>query len=243
MIYDLLTLVFILIYNKHNGLVIPINRFKFRYKVMPMTAKHFLTAATLALLVLGSPSVMAANLSFTGSFSSDNEVKFLDFSIATDSTAVIINTLSLNGGTNAAGNLIAGGGFDPYLALFDKSTGDWIFDTLNKNNGDEAVISNTSTNPYGTLLAGEYRLALTQFDNIALGNLSDGFAADLGLMSVGLSPFTLNGGGGSGHWAVDILNVDAPQTSVVPLPDSFTLMLIGMVALASITRKKANFLE
>ncbi len=209
-----------------------------------MTAKHFLTAATLALLVLGSPSVMAANLSFTGNFSRDNEneVEYLDFSIAADSTTVIIKTLSLNGGTNAAGNWIDGGGFDPYLALFNKNTGEWVFGTLNKNNGDEAVISNTSPNPYGTLLAGEYVLALTQFDNTALGNLSDGFAADLGLMSVGLSPFTLNGGGGSGHWAVDILNVDAQQTSVVPLPDSFTLMLIGMVALASITRKKANFL-
>jgi hypothetical protein len=54
-------------------------------------------------------------------------VQWFDFSIAADSSSVLINTLSLNGGTNAAGAIIAGGGFNPYISIWDKITGDWIF--------------------------------------------------------------------------------------------------------------------
>jgi hypothetical protein len=201
-----------------------------------MISKRTFTAWTFALLLLGSPSLMANSFSFTGNFTNDADVQFFNFSIAADSTTVSINTLSLNGGTNRVGNIIAGGGFTPYFALFNQTDGAWVFDTGSKLLGAEASIFS-----YGTLLAGNYILALTQFDNVAAGlNLSDGFAADLGLATFGLTPFTANGGGGSGHWAVDIANVDTASLSAVPTPGSFGLLLSGLLAFGALTRHKLS---
>ncbi len=200
----------------------------------------------IALLLCSSQAVSAdatlANFSFTGSFSNDSDVQFFDFLLSADSSTVLIDTLSLNGGTNGVGEVITGGGFNPYLSLWDQSTGNWVFDTKAKNTADEAVISSTVSYSYGTLLAGNYILALSQFDNVAAGtNLSEGFAADLGLTSfAGSPPFTLNGGGGSGHWAVDIQNVDSASISAVPLPGAFGFMVSGLLGLASLIRRKVT---
>jgi hypothetical protein len=133
-----------------------------------------------------------------------------------------------------AGNLIAGGGFDPYLAIFNQADGGFITDSNGKFTGEEAEIAG-----FGTLLAGNYILALTQFDNVAAGlNLADGFAADLSLASFGNTPFTANGGGGSGHWAVDIRNVDAASIpSQVPTPTSLVLVLLGLLGLLGVSRR------
>jgi hypothetical protein len=207
-------------------------------KVIDMISKHIFTAySLLALLLLGSPAVVANSFSFTGNFTNDADVQFFNFAIAADSTSVTISTLSLNGGINEAGDSIAGGGFNPYVALFNQVDGAWLFDTGSKLLGDEAVISS-----FGTLLAGNYILALTQLDNVAAGlNLSDGFAANLGLATFSLTPFTANGGGGSGHWAIDMLNVDAANLFVASAPEPLplNLMLIGLLGLAAITRNKA----
>lgn len=204
---------------------------------MFIITKH-LKLFVLVFLLLGNQSVMSASLSFTGNFTQDTDVQWFDFSIAADSSSVLINTLSLNGGTNVAGNSIAGGGFDPYIVLWNKMTGDWVFDTFGKNDGEEASIS---SNYYGTLLAGSYLVALTQNDNVALGNLIEGFAAGSGLTEFNPSaPFTGHGGGGSGHWALDIQNVDAPL-SAVPTPGALPLFLMGLMALATMTRSKGGF--
>ena len=189
-----------------------------------------------------SADATLANFSFTGSFANDSEVQFFDFSISADSSTVLIDTLSLNGGTNVASQVITGGGFNPYLSLWEQSTGNWVFNTATKNTADEAVISSTASYSYGTLLAGNYILALSQFDNVAAGtNLSEGFGADLGLASfAGSPPFTLNGGGGSGHWAVDIQNVDSASIRAVPLPGAFGFMVSGLLGLAALIRRKVT---
>lgn len=194
------------------------------------------TTLKLALLFLASQSAMAANFSFTGTFSSDTDVQFFNFSLATDSTTAVINTLSLNGGTNLAGATIAPGGFDPYLAIFDASTGDVKFDTSTKAGGTEAVISNTDPYFYGTLLAGSYILALTQYDNVVAGaNLSDGFANDWGLYT---PPSTLFNGL-TGNWAVDMSFVDsASMDSPLPTPETSSLLLVGLVGFAATLRSK-----
>lgn len=191
---------------------------------------------TLGLCLIGSSSAMAANLSFTGSFANDSDRQFFAFTLLADSSAFFITTLSLNGGINSVGTTIAAAGFDPYLSIWDKNTGSWIFDTSTKNIGAEAIISSSS---YGTLLAGNYILALTQNDNIAFGSyLSEGFAADYGLASFdpGL-PFTSYGGGGSGHWAVDIFNVGTMTVSV-PTPGTLPLTVISLIMLRWVTRNK-----
>lgn len=201
-----------------------------------MKSRPSLKTLKLVLLFLASQSAMAANFSFTGTFRSDTDVQFFNFSLAADSTDAVINTLSLNGGTNLASNLIAGGGFNPYLAIFDASTGDFKFDTSSKAGGDEAVISNTAPYFYGTLLAGNYILALTQFDNVVAGtNLSDGFANDLSLYTPPGTPFN----GLTGNWAVDMSFVDsASMDASVPAPDTYSLLLVGLVGFVATLRSK-----
>ena len=146
----------------------------------------------------------------------------------------------MNGGLNLAGDSIAAGGFNPYLSLWDKSTSAWIFDTSNKAGNAEAVIANTRFNSFGTLLAGNYILTLSQYNNIAAGsNLSEGFAAALDLTSFNpATPFATNGGGGSGHWALDIQNADTASITAVPLPGAFGFMVSGLLGLAALTRRK-----
>ena len=195
----------------------------------------------IALFLLGSQAASAAydnSFSFTGSFANDNDVQLFDFSLLADSTTLRINTLSLVGGTNAAGTVIAAGGFNPYLSVWDKSTGDFKFDTTAKNTGAEARIDNASDDPYGTLAAGNYILALSQFDNTAVGTLfSEGFAAGQGLaFGAGFPSFVNNGT--SGHWAVDIYNVDSASIAAVPLPGAVGFMISGLLALVSLTRRK-----
>lgn len=202
-----------------------------------MATKHFIAASALA-LILTSPTVLASNFSFTGNFNQDNDVQFFNFFVAADSTDTFVETFSLNGGVNVVGDLIAGSGFDPYLAIFNQADGAFITDSNGKFTGDEAVIAN-----FGTLLAGNYILALTQFDNVAAGlNLADGFADDLNLASFGNTPFTTNGGGGSGHWAVDIRNVDAAASipSQVPTPGSALLAALGLGCIMASQRKTGN---
>ncbi|WP_394752696.1 DVUA0089 family protein [Crenothrix sp.] len=198
-----------------------------------MLTKHSITVVKLATLLLCSQSAMANSFSFTGNFTYDNDVQLFNFSLASDSTALTIHTLSLLGATNAAGNLISGGGFNPYLAIFDES-GALIKDTSGKNESEESIIAN-----YGTLLAGTYTLALTQFDNIAVGTyLSEGFADDYVLASFDPTPFTTMGGGGSSHWAVDILTADTATS--VPAPEALTLTLLGLIGYGAKTRVKFN---
>src|SRR5262245_35968039 len=72
-----------------------------------------------AILACTNPA-KADNFSFTGSFAVDNDVQLFNFSVMAPSN-VTLRTWSYAGGTNAAGQLIAAGGFDPILALFDSS--------------------------------------------------------------------------------------------------------------------------
>ena len=189
-------------------------------------------ALGLALLTLGAQSATAGSFSFTGDFTHDEDVRLFNFSILANSSAVVVKTLSVDGGTNAAGNPIVGGGFETYLALF-KADGEAITDTSNKTLGNDALITIV-----GTLLAGNYIVALTQYDNIALGNLGDGFAADLGLASFSGAPFSVFGG--DGHWAVDITFVDSanPAGVGIPEPASLALTLTGLAGLGMSTRRR-----
>ena len=76
----------------------------------------------LGLFLLTVPGANATDFSFTGNFTNDNDVALFDFTVGASSPDVILRTWSYAGGTNAAGQVIAEGGFDPILAVFD-STG------------------------------------------------------------------------------------------------------------------------
>src|SRR5215471_14280681 len=70
--------------------------------------------------VLNPRPADAANFSFTGSLSTDDQVQMFNFNVGSTSS-VTLRSWSYAGGTNSAGSTIARGGFDPILALFNSS--------------------------------------------------------------------------------------------------------------------------
>lgn len=192
---------------------------------------------------LGSPA-SAANRSFTGNLSNDNEVQFFDFSIAAAAT-VTLRTYSYAGGANSAGTAIPSGGFDPILALFDAATGALIGQNDDGGCGqvppDPATGNCWDTYLQASLPAGNYRVSVSQYDNFANGpSLSNGF-----------SGYSMTSGfnGRTSAWAFDALNVDnaviVPNTpkSVPTLSEWSISMLAGLLGVAGWRqmRRRARF--
>lgn len=218
----------------------------------------------LILLLLVGAFGRAANISFTGSFTYDTDLQFFTFTVLSPTSDVTLRTWSYSGGTNAAGQTIPSGGFEPYLNLY-------LADGTQMNPGMAGpCVSNLQPDPItgvcgdvyyptsrsypgGTWDAGTYTVVLSTFANPGIGNLSDGFFASqvLGLpvpsnftCQIGSpgyqgSPATAPVDGAfcdewspgvqrTGHWALDILNVDsATEQSAVPEPASLSLALLG----------------
>jgi hypothetical protein len=99
-----------------------------------------LALCLLALLVVAvHPATADTATSYTGNLASSSDVYSLVFD-ATGATGetVAIQTWSFGGGANAAGNIIAAGGFDPFVAIFDGT-------------GPTATIATDAMgNPFGT---------------------------------------------------------------------------------------------
>jgi hypothetical protein len=180
----------------------------------------------------------AADFSFTGNFMKDDDVQLFNFT-ADASSNVVLRTWSYAGGTNAAGQPIPSGGFDPILAVFD-STGARIAE--NDDGGSNVPPDPVTGEQFDTYLelpglaAGTYTVSVMQYDNFSIGpNLSDGFAR------TGQPNFTLEFAppGSTGffwdvtptqrdsHWAFDILGVNQ---AAVPEPSSLVMMGIAAVA-------------
>lgn len=205
-----------------------------------------------ALLLLASPAI-ADNLSFTGSFTQDDQLQTFSFTLAAPS-AVTFQTFGYAGGTNAAGQTIPLGGFDPWLSLFD-STGSLIGQN-NDGTGFVGTDPNTgaSLDSYfvePSLGAGTYLLVLSQSDNGPNGpTFADGFHEQ------GNPTFTTAFGcsnqifcdetfvdpynNRTGNWAVDIDNISA---ATVPEPQPVLLtgaiLFLGMVKLRRRVRTEA----
>jgi hypothetical protein len=182
--------------------------------------KHLLLAGG---LLLAMAQAQAANFSFAGTFSQDDNVQLFTFIVGAPST-VTLRTWSYAGGVNAAGTTIARGGFDPILALFD-STGLRI----NQNDDGAGVATDLSGRAYDTLLssslaAGTYTVAVMEYDNFSVGpNLSNGFTRTGQGNFTASNSFSAGCGGATAfcdvsgsaafrfrdsHWAFDILNVN-----------------------------------
>jgi hypothetical protein len=191
---------------------------------------------------LGAPPAF----SFTGTFAHDDQISLYDIQLLQAAT-VTFRTLGYAGGINANTLPISAGGFDPFLSLFDASGAQFqlvanddcgCFDVPADPNG--ACLDSLMVSPL--LPAGDYKLALTESPNTALGpTLSDGFAfSGAGdytcAMFLGTSgPFcdsTLSQR--DGHFALDVYGADSvtPEGSAatVPEPANFLLVLSACAA-------------
>ena len=71
-------------------------------------------------LISGNAS--AANFSFIGNLNNDDAVQEVNFEVEGTAREVTLRTWSYAGGTNAQGQVIANGSFDPVVSLFNSST-------------------------------------------------------------------------------------------------------------------------
>jgi hypothetical protein len=195
--------------------------------------KRFLKAAiAAAVLATSSVPALAGIFSFTGNLEGDNDVELFSLTLASPSK-LTLRTFSYAGGTNAAGNLITAGGFDPIVALFFGAGAPAILLDQNDNGIGVPVDLNTGNafdallDPFFDLPAGLYTVALTEFANFANGpTLGDGF------LGGGIPDFD----GRTSAWALDILGADS--ASVVPLPGTLALLMAGLAA-AGLTRRRS----
>lgn len=231
-------------------------------------------AALILLLLSGAPA-RAADFSFTGTFVNDTDLQFFSFTLANPTAGVALRTWSYAGGTNAAGQVIPSGGFLPYLNLYfsDGSqmnpgfsgpctlvpTGNPVADVLQDptTGGCDVYYPTERSFPGGIWAAGTYIVVLSLDANPGVGNLPDGFFAEVVLApSYGFTvpgnftcmegspgyqgspptvpvdaPFCdINGGvQRTGAWALDILNVDsASGPTSIPEPNALALWLLGV---------------
>jgi len=205
---------------------------------LSMTALHTLPAE-------------AANFSFRGTFSQDDNVQLFNFTVGAPST-VTLRSYSYAGGTQADGTVIPRGGFDPILALFD-STGARI------NQNDDGFPPNVPIDPptgvsydtflQSTLAVGNYTVAVMQFNNFAGLTLSSLFSRQgqgnftATSYPCGQSAFCdITRNGRTNAWAFDVLNV-AQATQVEAVPEPLTvggaMLAIGGLTAARRKRKQA----
>lgn len=212
-------------------------------------------SALLLVLILAALNLQAASFSFTGNFTQDDNVQLFNFTVGAQSD-VTFRTWSYAGGVNAAGATIARGGFDPILAVF-ASTG---LRLGTNDDGGGSVPTDLSGQNYDTfftinLVAGNYTVAVMQYDNFSIGpNLSNGFVrsgqgnftpAMVGASCSATQFCDVSGSNAfnerDSHWAFDILNVaDAVPVDGVPEPSTAALIGLGALLLGTVFRRRSE---
>ncbi len=197
---------------------------------MKRMLKSAVSMAVVAAAMAASVSpARAAAVSFTGHFGGDDDVALFSFTLGA-AADVTLRTWSYAGCTNAAGSLVAAGGFDPIVSLFFGSGGSAILIGADDNGLGVATDPATgeardSLLDITGLVAGTYTVALTQFANFANGpTLADGFL----------------GGGGpafdgrSNAWALDVAGVTT--AAALPEPATYGLALFALAAAGAAAR-------
>jgi hypothetical protein len=194
---------------------------------------------------LAGTASASSDFSFTGSFAVDDSLQYFEFVPA--SPNVVIQTWGYGGtgaGSNAAGNIIPAGGFDPILSLFDSTGGvlsplNVLVETTYPSGACpptgvtdpvtglcyDVYLSETTLTPGAT-----YLVVLSQNDNAPnLTTLGDGFS-EVGNGNFTGSIFGCPNGqfcdsfanNRTGDWAVDITGA----TSALELPEPGTALMV-----------------
>ena len=208
--------------------------------------KKFGLALALSTAAWAVPAA-AADFSFTGTFTGDNNVQFFDFT-ATAGSTITLRSYSYAGGTNAAGTTILRGGFDPILTLYDLATGNRI---AFQDDGSGVPVDPVTGAAYDVnfsqlIGAGNYRVALSEYANFGGTTLAAGFpytspTQTQAFCSQGIvAPFCdATGAKRDGHWAFDILNVaNATQGGAVPEPATWAMMIVGFGLVGGAMRRQ-----
>jgi hypothetical protein len=206
-------------------------------------------ARTLGLVAIVAGSLHAGAFSFTGTFSSDDQVQEFIFIIASPGT-VTFQSYGYGGGTNAASAVIPAGGFDSLFSWFapDGSLIGVNDDGCGAAGSNHGNCLDAFASPF-LGAAGAYTLALTQSGN---GSLGSGFPGDLalGFQQQGQGNYTASGGcpqfcdtfgnQNNGNWAVDISGVSsATALTSVPEAGNPVLTAIGLSILALERRRRS----
>lgn len=204
---------------------------------------HAAVAALASLLSLAAPA-SAASLSFTGNLAQDDSVATFAFAVSAPGQ-VTLHSFSYGGGMNGSGTVIAAGGFDLGVALFD-SAGLLLLSQDDATPECDGVANDPVTNDcfdirvVTELAVGEYLVAITQFNNEPLG---PDFAA--GFSKSGAN-FTSIFGCSAGQfcdvsaesrtslWAVD---VTGESVAVVPAPAAGGLLGMALAGLGLARRR------
>lgn len=169
-----------------------------------------------ALFVAVQPAASAATLSFTGVFTTDDQVDLFHFTVDTPGLVGLTTTSYV------------GGGFSPVFSLFDEQNNHLLIGRDNGvDNGNGEADFNIS------LGVGRYILALTQFDNLARGpRLADGFlrqgdptfTREFGAPGA-TGPFLdIDGQQRNGNFTFTLTNV----ATAAPIPEPSTLLLVSV---------------
>ena len=200
-----------------------------------------------AALALCAGQAFGASFSFTGAFSTDDQLQQFNFTLSGTST-ITLRTWSYAGGTNQAGMVIPRGGFDPWLSLYN-AAGSLLVSVDNgtcmqvgTDSGTGVCFDSFISQSLGI---GMYTLILSQSDNQPAGlTLADGFTQTgnptfTSSFACGFPQFCdSTGDSRTNQWAVDIDNV----TSVggVPEPGTLVLLASGLAAIVVLRRRKAR---
>ena len=203
----------------------------------------------------------AGDFSFTGTWTQDDQLEVFQFTAPSPIT--MLRTWGYAGGTNANGQVILPGGFDPILTVFDATGGLVSSSVLVDSNNDGAGVDTDGTtgNAFDSLLllsalnpGGTYVLILSQNDNFANGpTYGNGFGRDgqgnftagafgcVGTAPFCESPFVPQR---TGDWAVDITGVESAADITnnggagVPEPGTIVLLAAGLTSLVLLGRRR-----